>query len=72
MTSTVSSKPASPAWALFKDQSFLVDTGRLTCPTLGVNDWRDYRELLPRARDAIATTANKTADRLEEFGNQRR
>ena len=73
MTSTVSIKPASSAGALFKDQSFVVDAGRITCPTLGLNDWRDYPELLPQARDAIATIANKTADRRDEvFGNQRR
>jgi hypothetical protein len=39
-----------------------VDTSTITCPTLGLNDWRDYPELVQQARDAIATIANKTAD----------
>jgi hypothetical protein len=39
-----------------------VDTSTINCPTLGLNDWRDYPELLQQARDAIPTIANKTAD----------
>ncbi len=39
-----------------------VDTGSITCPTLGLNDSHDYPELLQQARDAIATIANRTAE----------
>ena len=39
-----------------------VDTSTITCPTLGLNDSRDYPELLQQARDGIARIANKTTN----------
>lgn len=42
-----------------------VDTRDITCPTLCLNDSRDYPELLEQAREAVATIANtQTAQRI--------
>ncbi|GHO79214.1 dipeptidyl aminopeptidase [Ktedonobacter sp. SOSP1-85] len=38
-----------------------VELGDITCPTLCLNDSRDYPELLEQAREAVATIANRRA-----------
>jgi hypothetical protein len=38
-----------------------VGTRGITCPTLGLNDSKDYPELLHQARTAASTIANKNS-----------